>query len=516
MFVRLQDLEDGQDLKCDVCIVGAGPAGITLALELAAAGVDVALFESGGFEYDDSVQNMYEGQPNGGHSYSLATTRQRMFGGTSNHWGGRCRPLGPLDFQQRAWVPGSGWPFPHTELEPYYTRAQSIVEIGPPEYGLDYWVNHFGARKDRTIFDDRGPVQAKIFQLSPPTNFGEVYKDAIKKASSLRCYLFLNAVRIDIGGLGDEVQAIRFQALSGKRVKCSAKRYVLAVGGIEVPRLLLYSNDVQGRGIGNANDMVGRYFHEHIFIVNAATAYLPVTWVQGPLFERVFLRKADGFEDSGWAAAVKEPSRDGHTLVSPGFGLSELAQKEHRLPNVGGWIQGNPKPVELTAEELAAPVLQVFRNSPAPVMKYNVSTLSEQSPNPESRVTLYGRRDALGVPRLRLAWRVTEFDTRSIYRTLELMGGQLAARNIGRLRLHRRPPFTDWKFGGAAHHMGTARMHDDPRRGVTDANTRVHSTKNLYIAGSATFPTGGFVNPTLTIIAMSLRLADHLTEVLRQ
>ena len=140
----------------------------------------------------------------------------------------------------------------------------------------------------------------------------------------------------------------------------------------------------------------------------------------------------------------------------------------------------------------------------------------EQAPNPASRVRLIEQRDALGMPRVQLEWRLSGLDKRSIRRAHELLARELGRAGLGRLQLmlsedeHRWPP----ELGGGRHHMGTTRMHRDPARGVVDPDCRVHGVGNLYVAGSSVFPTVGAANPTLTIVALALRLADHLVEQL--
>ncbi|MGH9026526.1 MAG: FAD-dependent oxidoreductase, partial [Acidimicrobiia bacterium] len=246
------------DVRADVCIVGGGAAGITLALELANAQLSVVVLESGDTEREESVEALAGGVTTG-RSYPLATTRLRYLGGATNHWSGFCRPLDPIDFEPRPWIPYSGWPFSRAELDPYYGRAQTVCGLGPFEYDVDWWQERVGLE---TLPDD-GVLATALYQVSPPVRFGEEYRPALTAAANVDVYLHADVVGLDLAPDGEAVSRARVATLAGNSWSASARVFVLAAGAIEVARLLLTSRDQQPEGIGNANDLIGRFFMEH-------------------------------------------------------------------------------------------------------------------------------------------------------------------------------------------------------------------------------------------------------------
>jgi choline dehydrogenase-like flavoprotein len=164
----------------------------------------------------------------------------------------------------------------------------------------------------------------------------------------------------------------------------------------------------------------------------------------------------------------------------------------------------------------AAASLKKAARSPSTRL-YVVKNVAEQAPNPDSRVVLSRERDALDCPRVALCWRTSPLDKRTAHRAREIFGEELWRAGAGRLQSSLEGEGKPWpaRLRGARHHMGTTRMHSDPRRGVVDANCRVHGIANLYVAGSSVFPTSGAANPTLTIVALALRLAGHVNQVFR-
>jgi len=261
MFINAEEWDDGAPVSCDLCIVGAGAAGITLARHLASADLKVCLLESGGFEFSQSTQSLCEGKVTGRGYFDLDMARLRFFGGSTNHWSGWCCPLDPIDFEPRADLPGSGWPIGYEELEPYYRRAHEICELGPYTYDA----NAFGDRVPPFYREplDEYQVTVHIWQRSPPTRFGETYRAGIDEATHVRCFLNANVVGIETANGGADVSALQVRTLGGKRFKVDARIFVLACGGIENARLLLQPTRECPHGVGNDHDQVGRYFMLH-------------------------------------------------------------------------------------------------------------------------------------------------------------------------------------------------------------------------------------------------------------
>ena len=503
-------------LAADVCVIGAGAAGITLARALAAANRSVLLLESGGFDLDNQTQALYKGKTVGlpidpTVHLGLDAPRLRYFGGTTNHWSGFCRPFPELDFEPRPYVPRSGWPIARADLDPYYAGAQDVCSLGPYDYSLAYWMGQ--GLIDRPFLE--GPVTPHtMIQLSERTVFGEVYRDEIVNSPNINLVLWANVTNLALTSDDNSIHHVDVKTLSGNAFRATAKAYVLATGGLEVPRLLLASNDRRPAGIGNEHDLVGRHFMEHVNIAVGPVALSVDQGAMAPYTPTTHTVDVNGdARDVGLQAVL---------LLAPNvLQQEELRSCEVTLeypfapddPRLEGVFPGTVQGIELLqAEGVTTGTVATAR------------VLCEQEPNPASRVTLVRARDALGMPRIELDWRLTRDDRVSMLRTMARVGLEIGRLGLGRLRVdvsgytNADPQPGDnvsYAVNTGSHHIGTARMSADPTRGVVDQNLKVHSVANLYIGGSAVFPTSGANPPTLTIVALALRLADHLTTVTR-
>jgi choline dehydrogenase-like flavoprotein len=263
MFIDTRTVEHNTVIETTVCIIGGGVAGITLAREMSKAGVDTCVLESGGFGPDDETRDLYRGE-NAGLPYTFADgSRSRYFGGSSNCWGGWCRPLDPWDFEKRDWIPHSGWPFGLDELAPYYARTHELLKLGPQNFDPAYWEREIGRHDVRRIPLATGDMRDTVAQFSPPVRFGKAYRDELSRSSRVRVFLYANVLNIDADAQGTSISRLQVATFSGRKMTVVARIFVLATGGIENARLLLASNNVQAAGLGNANDLVGRYFMDH-------------------------------------------------------------------------------------------------------------------------------------------------------------------------------------------------------------------------------------------------------------
>jgi len=515
MFVDARTVPDGSLIEADVCIVGAGAAGITIARELRAAwSLRIALLESGGFTPDPATQSLYAGEIHGRPYFPLESARTRHFGGTTNEWAGECRPLDALDFEQRDWVPDSGWPFGLAHLLPFYEKAQSVCQLGPFAYTAADW--HEEGVRPIAVHGER--IRSYAFHYSPPTRFGEVYRDDVARATNITAYLGANAVDLETLTPPDQVSGVRVACLSGSGFRVKARVFILAAGGIENARLLLLANSVQHAGLGNSRDQVGRYFMEHLYLDRAATIlaregsisdfYTSGHWsggrrVRGILGLSPELQRREGL--TNYCAVLDEEPPRWASRIWRSL-LSVLRRGQVRA----GALAPLRTRIELTRTAVAAR-LNIAGREPS-VRRYLVKNVMEQAPNPESRIVLGPDRDQLGCPRVVLRWRLTAIDKRTAHRAHEILEEDLERAGIGRLRSALGKEGDPWPstLRGARHHMSTTRMHTDPRRGVVDADCRVHGIANLYIAGSSVFPTSGSANPTLTVVALALRLAEHV------
>ncbi|HEY0810255.1 MAG TPA: GMC family oxidoreductase [Longimicrobiales bacterium] len=526
MLIDGRQVPNGTTIETDVCVIGAGAAGITLALALGGTDRSVALIESGGFEFDRATQSLYDGKSVGRTHVPLSSSRVRFFGGTTNHWGGWCRPLENIDFESRAWVPHSGWPIARRELDPFYRRAHEIVGLGPFAYDAASWERRGQGRRmplDPQRFD------TVMFQMHA-TRFGVVYREQVLKLNNVRTLIHSNVVELVASGDSREISDAHVATFAGNTFKVRSRIYIVACGAIENARILLASNRARPAGIGNEHDLVGRFFMDHLQFVGAAEL-LPV---EGRFDPSLYLQRMASPQVFGAVVptdAVLEANR------SLGFGMTVLPRFPKYLDQAAyseGWesfralarrAAGGPAEGALT-KHLWNVLSSMDRVANAAygrlaasrvIRQYGIKFQSEQMPNPDSRVTLDEDRDPLGMRRTKLEWRLAEEDFRTIRNGLELFAREVGRAGIGRLQIPDRVRDLAWRDAviGSWHHMGTTRMASDAKKGVVDSNCRVHSMANLYIAGSSVFPTVGYANPTLTLTALALRLAERVKAVLR-
>jgi choline dehydrogenase-like flavoprotein len=489
-------VELGAVLRTDVCIIGGGAAGLTIAKELSGKGIDVMVLESGSLQAEPATDALHEGE-SVGRPYSVAGTRRRFFGGSTNCWSGLCRPLAAHDFEARPWVPHSGWPFDRKHLDPYYRRAQPVLGLGPFSYGPDRAAN--GQQRTLPL---EGPLVSDVFQISPPVRLGRQWRGLFERAQDVRVLLHANVTAIRLDPSAQTVRSLKVRCLEGPSFDVVAQRYVLATGGLENPRLLLASNDVEQGGVGNRHDLVGRYFMEH-----------PHTDFEGLIVASPRFPKNWDFYKT---------HRSGRQRIWGMFRAPEQVLAHERILDFSMVLFAyDPKRDRQRDHPLVDEISRVIAETDGGPragehVKFTLGTPSEQAPNPESRVTLSDERDALGVQKLVLDWKLSALDKHTIVRAHELMGQTLAWAGLGRIRitLSRDDAFPRQTKGGC-HHMGTTRMHRDPKRGVVNEHCYVHGVDNLVVAGSSAFPTSGAANPTLTLVALALRTADHLAEVLK-
>jgi choline dehydrogenase-like flavoprotein len=517
MLIDADSMPCGETLTADVCIVGGGAAGIAIAMGLLDQRQTVVILESGGSEPDEATQSLYQGTTTGRPYYELDACRLRYLGGSTNAWGGWCRPLDALDFDSRTSLPVSGWPFERKALDPYYERAHALCGLGPYAYEPDRWRRPGDARfvapgADR--FDD------VTFQVSP-LRFGREYRAAIARAPNATLVLRANAAAIDMDAAHQTATRVRAATLGGNRFMVAAKLFVLAAGGIENPRLLLASRNGRACGVGNEHDLVGRYFTEHL--------HVPVALLRGRQTTTGFYasRRSRGIDVRGGVALSEGARReerlygfaltfhntkDPHDVLRPTAQPASYVSMRLLMTSMGrGRIPDHLwRHVANIAGDLPSAALLSYRKMIKPPPRvFMVGCRAEQAPNPGNRVTLDDRTDAIGMPRARVHWQIGADDVENIRRATR-MWVDACDRRVADVDSFVTPD-DRWieALAGGAHHMGTTRMHRDLRRGVVDEHCRVHTTSNVYVAGSSVFPTGGWAPPTLTIIALALKLADH-------
>jgi choline dehydrogenase-like flavoprotein len=511
-------------LQADLCIVGAGAAGIALAREFIGRRCRVVVLESGGLQYSRRVQRLYAGENVGLPNYALTYSRFRTFGGSTTRWQAQCRPLDPIDFEARPGIAYSGWPFDRRHLEAWYARAQAVCGLGVD--GGRAW-----APDPDALALANHELEAILFRFGHPRDFGRAYRPELERSASVEVLLNANVVEIQPAPDLRSVQAIRARTLDGAEFEVRAQAYVLAAGGIENPRLLLASNRIAQAGIGNQHDLVGRFFMDHPYVTTGHFAPASPKHAEGPHVIRTFKRVGlDQKAHVGFALAERVRREEQLTGCSAYF-IRYLASEnapehfsragkarlrlgeflEHRTlagAQVGRHLWQAAKGCRQVSLTLARRAAEVIR--PRHVLAFR--TILEPSPRPDSRVTLGTTRDRLGLPLVQVDWRVSESDRRGLERLRQAVAAAIAGKRLGALIEDPGVDEAGWpnSMEGGKHHMGTTRMHLDPKQGVVDPDCRVHGMANLYVAGSSVFPTSGYANPTLTIVALALRLADHL------
>jgi choline dehydrogenase-like flavoprotein len=527
MFIDAHSVSTGTIIETEVCIVGAGAAGITLAREFSGQSFRVLLLESGGTEPDAATQDLYSGNNIGRPYFDPRVQRLRYFGGTTNHWAGRCALPDLVDFEVREGMPYTGWPFPMDHLIPWYQRAQTVCQLGP--YG--YLPSDWGIAASDIPEPFKGPhFICQVMQVSPPTRFGPQYEPELRRAENVSVYLYANALRFEASESGREVRQLSVGVLNGGHLFVRARTYVLAAGGIENARLLLLSDDARGIGLGNEHDLVGRFFMVHLEYHGGIIA------LTDPYMNLKF--------QTGTPGAVYSRFGVDRPFVSYAC-LSEQTRREMRLPHLR--FRMNHKPPEapqavdaikrlINRSDHGADILRdigsiirdldgvggyatrkILFGRGGAVEAIFLDCTSEQLPNPNSRIALDKDVDVFGQPKTTINWQLTTADKHGMAVGNRLFGVELGRAGFGRLRSTVSQDDVTWPTDlyGDEHNIGTTRMHREAAFGVVDEHCRVHSVANLYVAGSSVFPTSGAFNPTLTIVALALRLADHIKETLQ-
>jgi choline dehydrogenase-like flavoprotein len=531
-------------LEADICIIGSGAAGIAVALSLTGRGLNILVLESGAEGFSKKTQNLYAGELADEKLHSPPDKyRHRRFGGSTAIWGGRCMPFDPIDFEARDYIPQSGWPITYADLAPYFPVANRLLEAG--EYIYD--ANSLFNKPMFQGFTSDVLITNNMERFSCPTNVASRYRQRLALADDIQVILGANCTGIRLNNAADRVNHLDVASLDGKKIKVKAKQVVLATGGIEVARLLLASNDVCKPGIGNQQDLVGRYYQCHIAgNLGKLTIFGPTSNVRHGYevsSEGIYCRRRlsltvetqKKIKAGNMVARLHFPK-----IVDPSHKIGVLSglflAKNFISYEYGKRLKDGQASVSTYLKHFSNIILDPIdtfrflyhwltkrtlakRKFPSVILnnKSNQFTLeihSEQYPNPDSRITLIEEHDVLGMPRVKIDWRYLPADIESVRRSLDVFVEEFTKSGIGTFEFDASELEEDLTRFGAygGHHIGTARMGSNPETSVVDANCKVHHVDNLYIASSAVFPTSGQANPTLTIAALSLRLADHLAQ----
>ena len=528
--------------SADICIVGAGAAGITLACELDGSGLKIIVLEAGGLKPLRAEEDSYRGIATAPHP-DPTQFRRMAFGGTTSLWGGRCIPLDPLDFKRRPHVSNSGWPIFYEEVAKHYPRALDYCDAGR----FDFTATGSLRAPTPTIkgFDGQGEVLTDLIErYSLPTDFGRKFRDQLIRSHNVTVLLQARCTRLQKAEGADVIEFVEYLDKTGKVRRVSARTVVLASGGIEVPRLLMHS-DREGRGLGNHHDLLGRFYSCHFETVYGRLIASGASVAFG--FEKtsdgIYCRRRMQFSEE-FMARHELPNMvfrlhfpdysdalHGSSVMSAIYLAKTLLPAEYRtilrhnkgpegshgkLAHLRNLFTGLPQLVKFAGDWIFR-IKLARRRLPYTLVpnadgSYPLEFNCEQTPEPSNRITLTDDCDQQGIRRVHVNWRLCDTDIDSACRGFRLLRESINGRSRSRLEFEdeklRQDIAQSAPLGG--HHLGTARMGHSARDGVVDKDCRVFGIQNLFIASSAVFPTSGYANPTLTIVALALRLAEHL------
>lgn len=525
MIEDVRRLASTRPLEADLCIVGAGIAGLAIARELLNSTHRVIVVESGAEFGDAGANELNEGETAGLRYASTLWGRTRGFGGTSELWGGQCTPMDRFDFEPRSWVPHSGWPVRYDELLPYYRRANAVFDLPADTFDP----GRASAQPYSGIDVDPERLARHVSVFSPRRYVGREMREPLRQARGTTVLLHGTATALVTEGQNGRVDHVRIQSLDGHAISVRARLFVLACGAIENARLLLASNQEEPHGLGNRHGQVGRYLQDHVI----ADCAVIETNRLSELVRRVEIIRAGGLRWSGKLQLAESLQARARVLTATArvvfdYEDGELVERCVRLyralarraplssisPGDLGAVMRQPfRVLSYAARHFGYPLPALFR--PRNVV---LSGITEQAPDADSRVTLSSERDRLGVPRARVRWQLSELERQTLSTLTRVCADEFARTGLGRLVP---APWLehgdgDWKtqVRDILHTAGTTRMAEHPGAGVVDRDCRVFDCENLYIAGASVFPTSGHANPVLTLTALAIRLADHIKPAL--
>ena len=498
-IIDARDLPEGTEIEADLVIIGGGMAGIAIATEWAGANKSVAILESGGLEFDQTIQDLYRGSgvmrapDNSDASLDDYTwqSRMRILGGSAAIWGGKCVPLDEADFTRRDWLSRTGWPMTRAQLQPYYDRACRLLEV--PLFDRDFDSAQEEGRPPLTVNGAREFFSAPRY-FSPIGGSDQEKFDRFRtgpsEAVNVNVYLHANVTEIRRRRRGRRISDLAVACLNGKHHSVRGRAYVLATGGIENVRLLLASN------LGNDSDQLGRNFMGH------------VTYGQ---FEDEKPISMLAISDAQRAMTLY--TDNGRDKVHCVLAATLEAQRRFTMGNFTATLVSATFPPNANVEATRTLAAMLDQNGIGAEPAQRVATyfMAEHMPNPESRITLDAANvDPLGMPKVRLDWVYTRRDLDNLEAGVNALAQVLGESNTGRVCWP--VPRSEWLagFSPSRHHMGATRMSVDRDEGVVDINCRVHGIDNLYVAGCSVFPTSGIANPSLTLVALAMRMSDHL------
>jgi choline dehydrogenase-like flavoprotein len=535
MIIYPGDLDQKSSLTCDVCIIGSGAAGIALARELGQRRIDTVCISGGSKKPQTADHDLYRGHiPVPGSHEPLEEFRARTFGGSTTLWGGRLVPFDAIDFEERDFVPMSGWPIRYEEVVQYFPRAAALCESHLPEFEIDVPMD----AADLPANLRHGIVTNRCERWSMPTDFSKRYETELANNASIRVLMDQHCTDIELDSSHARVKCIQVRSRGRGTLRIYANRFVLACGGLENARLLLASRRQMPRGIGNQYGMVGRCYMGHI---SGTHGYLRLHSRRLPAFYRL-MRDENGMylRRRFWLTEEAQRRRQLMNIIAfpfrplsddpqhgdPALSILSLAEilSDGATPTSWSKLAVHGGNVMFSGPLAWATIVRQLwarlKGSPRlpfllPYHRRNQDAIyfqSEHAPNWNSRLVLSDWVDEFGMPRLEPRVAFSEIDTTTILQFYATLDRSLREMRLGHVE-YTEAELRDYlacimqNYRSQAHHLGTTRMSEDPCDGVVDSNCRVHDLDHFYIAGSSVFSTAGHANPTLTILALTLRLA---------
>ena len=523
MIIDALSFDSPQELKADICIVGAGVAGIVLANELKKTNKKIILLESGGEDFSKEKQALYLSESRPEHFPDTSLSRLRMLGGSSNHWENSTERFDPIDFEKREWVANSGWPIEYADLERHYLKAENYCGVHADGYKLNDWKKRLDIPD---ICQDSEDIETAIIKVAiPNTLFFLKYGKDLDDADSVRVIKNADLTDIEYDSESERISKVFFSSSPGKSHVVDASVFVLCLGGIENIRMLLHFNEKYSGRLGNSGGNVGRYFMEHP-VIRAAQFYpgkdgLPDVYTGIYNKERLIKARLKLKEKTQFVNHTNNLRlqfvQNSKRIMSHGISSMHILSDsivDGEVPDYfGKHLMNILGDIDLIADSLVRGKMgQALFDSADDYGGYQLLAMIEQSPEYDNRITLGESRDRYGLRRVEIDWKVSESDKKIAWKSLGLLARDPALLQYGRLRLLRERESRIWgsQLGFSQHHMGGTRMSKSVEDGVVDSKACVFGTKNLFVGGSSVFPTGGHVPPTLTIVAMAIKMASDI------
>jgi choline dehydrogenase-like flavoprotein len=556
MIVYPHEFENGQTLRSDICVIGSGAAGISLALELNRMGIDTLVIAGGGYRQTEEDSQLYQADMPLKFHEPLDTNRCRIFGGTTALWSGRCISFDEIDFEKRDWVGNLDWPVSYTELTKFFGRAAEICEIGSSIFSAAEAFPH----QQKEIISGFGRnffSSDRLERWSPPTRFGRRYHSELKSSASVKVLLDAHCVELVTNDARSVIEKARCISHARKELLIESRFFVLCAGTLENARILLASNRQVPEGLGNERGLVGRYYMSHLwsypgalvfdqpnenvlfdFEIDAMGVYCRRRfWVRPEIQRKHKIANTVVFFISTDSSVQHQDPLTSLRIVGRKFKTAVLlrnassARKEltkdwsstvYHLKNVGKAFFRRPEQyIDLLYRRVIAQRKMPMILGRSNHLIFPLCIQSEQAPSFSSRVYLGRNLDSLGMPRLIVEPRYSDVDRNTIRTTVDLIAH--ACREFPGLRFQpsyeNQDDFIDAqfsRFNSGAHQIGTTRMGTSPDNGVVDSNSKVFGLDNLFISGPSVFASSSHANPVFMTVALSVRLAEILTFRARQ